>query len=130
MIKVDLQKVLNDGDRRNFYRVVPAADKPVRIRSEAGSFAVLEISGGGCSLPLAARPAISGPVILELPGPDGRKIKISLKLRLVNEKGEVLGVEFINLDPDLQETICTYVLRRDIELARQRRARALNSFVD
>ncbi len=130
MIKVDLQKFLNDGDRRNFYRVVPAAEEPVRIRSEAGSFAVLEISGGGCSLPLAAQAAISGPVILELPGPDDRKIKISLKLRLVNENGGELGVEFVNLDPDLQETICSYVLRRDIELARQRRARALNSFVD
>jgi c-di-GMP-binding flagellar brake protein YcgR len=127
MIRVDLGKLVKDGDRRNYFRVCPAAAEPVVIKTSIGEFKIIEISGGGCRLPAAAAPGLKGSVVLELPA--GKKSakgsRIPLQVRVANHSVESVGVEFIELAESHRELICDYVLRREIELARQKRAQKL-----
>ncbi len=129
MIRIELDSLIDGGERRNFYRVEPSPEAPVIVETSAGCFKVLEISGGGCRLPVSFssvfREQSAIPVILELPAGagDGTRSRIPLKVRGVNCGRESVGVKFVELDSQLRELICDYVLRREIELARQRRAR-------
>ncbi|MBN2808954.1 MAG: PilZ domain-containing protein [Deltaproteobacteria bacterium] len=114
---------LNDGDlsggeRRRFFRVAPAVEEPIILRTAVGSFPLIEISGGGCRLPIAAHLGISEVDELDLCLP-GRSCKISVRLRPVVVGEKVFGAEFIDLEPESREVICAYVRSREIELARR-----------
>ncbi len=125
MIKVDINDLLG-SDRRHFYRVAPSVEEPIILKTAGGSFPLIEISGGGCRLPVAAHSQFSESDLLELHLP-GQSAAIRVKLRPVIMGEKAFGAEFVNLDKELREVICTYVRAREIELARRFRAQAGNS---
>ena len=120
MIKVDLNNLMG-GDRRQFHRVLPSVEEPIIIRIAGGSFPLIEVSGGGCRLPIAAHPLISEADSLELCLP-GRSSAIMVRLRSVTVDEKAFGAEFIDLNEAMREVICTYVRAREIELVRRFRA--------
>lgn len=109
---------LAGGERRRFFRVAPAVEEPIVLKSTVGNFPLLEISGGGCRLPIAARAQLSESESLELCLP-GCINNIRVRLRPVNIDEKAFGAEFVGLEPDLREVICDYVRGREIELARR-----------
>ncbi|MCD6293087.1 MAG: PilZ domain-containing protein [Deltaproteobacteria bacterium] len=117
MIKVDLDDLVGD-DRRQFHRVVPSVEEPIILRVGGEAFPLLEVSGGGCRLPIAARSYFSETDFLELCLP-GRSSSIPVRLRTVSVEDEAFGAAFIDLDVDKREVICTYVRMREIELVRR-----------
>ncbi|MEA3348965.1 MAG: PilZ domain-containing protein [Pseudomonadota bacterium] len=125
MIKVDINDLIG-GDRRHFYRVAPSVEEPIILKTAGGSFPLVEISGGGCRLPIAAHSKFSESDLLELHLP-GQSTAIMVKLRLVIMGEKTFGAEFLELDKELREVICTYVRTREIELVRRFRAQAGNS---
>ena len=122
MIKVDLDNLMG-GDRRQFHRVAPSVEEPIVLKVAGGSFPLIEISGGGCRLPIAAHPLLSESDFLELCLP-GRSAAIMVQLRSVAMDEKAFGVEFVGLEEALREEICTYVRAREIELVRRFRAQA------
>lgn len=120
MIKVDFNHLM-EGDRRRFHRVAPSVEEPIILKTAAGAFPLIEISGGGCRLPIGARSMLPESGLLELCLP-GRSAPIMVRLRLVGVGKKAFGVEFIDLDPDLREVICAYVRTREIEMVRRFRA--------
>ncbi len=125
MIKVDISDLLG-RDRRHFYRVAPSVEEPIILKTAGGSFPLVEISGGGCRLPVAAHSQFSESDLLELHLP-GQSTAIRVKLRPVIMGEKAFGAEFVELDKEFCEVICTYVRAREIELARRFRAQAGNS---
>ncbi len=122
MIKIDF-KELEGNDRRRFFRVAPSVEEPVLLKTPAGIFPLIEISGGGCRLPIAAQSVIQESAGLQLAFP-GRSKPIKIKLRPVMADEKSIGVEFVGLDEEIREIICTYVRGRELELARRFRAQA------
>ncbi len=120
MIKVDLDNLMG-GDRRQFHRVAPSVEEPIVLKVAGGSFPLIEISGGGCRLPIAAHPRFSETDFMELCLP-GRSAAIMVRLRPVAMDEKAFGVEFVGLEETLREEICTYVRAREIELVRRFRA--------
>ncbi len=110
-------------DRRQFYRVAPSVEEPIIIKIAGGVFPLIEISGGGCSLPIAAHSGLSDAASQELCLP-GRSSAIKVQLRVVNLGEKTFGAEFVGLDEELREVICTYVRSREIELVRRFRGQA------
>ena len=123
MIKIDINDLMG-GDRRRFHRVAPAVEEPIVLKTTGGTFPLIEISGGGCRLPIAARSQFSELDLLELHLP-GRSAAIRVQLRPVLIGEKAFGAEFIELDQAMREVICTYVRTREIELARRFRAQAV-----
>lgn len=118
--KVDLDGLIG-SDRRQFFRVAPSVEEPIILKVAGVSFPLIEVSGGGGRLPIAAHQQISESDFLELCLP-GRSTAINVRLRSVTMDEKVLSVEFIDLDPAMREVICTYVRTREIELVRRFRA--------
>lgn len=125
MIKVEL-KELTGNDRRQFFRVAPSVEEPILLKTQVGMFPLIEISGGGCRLPIAARETILKSVEQQLSFP-GRSKSIAVNLRSVVEDEKSIGVEFVGLDEDVREIICGYVRTRELELVRRFRARAVTA---
>ncbi len=123
MIKIDINDLM-DTDRRQFHRVAPAVEEPIVLKIAGGAFPIIEISGGGCRLPIAARSRFSESDLLELCLP-GRSAAIRVQLRPVNIGDKAFGAEFIELDQAMREVICAYVRTREIELVRRFRAQAV-----
>jgi hypothetical protein len=106
------------NDRRMFSRIVPSVEEPILLRTKAGLFPLIEISGGGCRLPVAAHTVIleSAEQQLSLPG---RSCSIPVNLRPVAVHQKSIGVEFVGLAGELREQICDYVRTRELELVRR-----------
>jgi len=122
MIKVEFEELVGN-DRRQFFRVAPSVEEPILLKTQTGMFPLIEISGGGCRLPIAARAPIQEPVEQQLVFPGRRKpITVNLRTVIVDEKS--IGVEFVGLNEDVREIICGYVRTRELELVRRFRARA------
>ncbi len=115
---------LMGGDRRQFYRVAPSVEEPIVIKIAAGAFPLIEISGGGCRLPIAVHSKLSDYDILDLCLP-GKSAPIKVKIRFVNKGEKTFSVEFVDLDTAMREEICSYVRAREIELVRRFRAPAV-----
>ena len=115
-----------DRDRRQFYRVVPSVEEPIILKVEGGAFPLIEISGGGCRLPIAARSRISDSDLLEIHLP-GRSASIRVQLRPVAIGEKVFGAKFVGLDTAMREVICAYVRTRELELIRRFRAPAVRA---
>ena len=125
MIKVDTNDLMG-SDRRQFYRVAPSVEEPIILKTAGGAFPLIEISGGGCRLPIAARSRFSESDLLELCLP-GRSTAIMVRLRPVTMEEKAFGAEFVELDKAMREVICAYVRTREIELVRRFRAQAGSS---
>ena len=122
MIKVDL-KELEGNDRRQFFRVAPSVEEPILLKTAAGMFPLIEISGGGCRLPIAAQGVIQESAGQQLAFPGRSKpIMVNLRPVIVDEKS--IGVEFVGLDEDVREIICGYVRTRELEMVRRFRTLA------
>ncbi len=117
---------LMGGDRRQFYRVVPSVEEPIVLKIGDGSFPLVEISGGGCSLPIAAHSKLADAGSLDLCLP-GRSSTISVRLQVVNIGAKAFGAMFVGLDKEVREVICDYVRSREIELARRFRAQTYSA---
>ncbi|MEA3334119.1 MAG: PilZ domain-containing protein [Pseudomonadota bacterium] len=120
MIKVDLDSLMG-GDRRQFHRIAPSVEEPIILKVAGTVFPLIEVSGGGCRLPIAAHLQFSESDFLELCLP-GRSAAIMVQLRPVAIDEKAFGAEFVGLDADMREVICTYVRAREIELVRRFRA--------
>ena len=123
MIKLDLKELVGN-DRRQFFRVAPSVEEPILLKTKAGFFPLIEISGGGCRLPIAAHPVIlkTSEQLLSLPG---RSKDIGVCLRPVVLEEKSFGVEFVDLDDEMRDMIFGYVRTRELELVRRFRARAV-----
>ena len=123
MIKLDLKELVGN-DRRQFFRIAPSVEEPILLKTQAGFFPLIEISGGGCRLPIAAHPVIlkSSEQMLSLPG-RSKDIGVNLRPVVVDEKS--FGVEFVELDGEMREMIFSYVRSRELELVRRFRAQAV-----
>ncbi len=113
-------------ERRQFYRVGPSVEEPIVLKTGDGNFPLIEISGGGCRLPIAAQLSILETDLLDLCLP-GISNAIKVRLRTMNADEKSFGVEFVELDPQLREVICNYVRSREIELVRRFRDQASSS---
>jgi c-di-GMP-binding flagellar brake protein YcgR len=125
MIKVELKELVGN-DRRQFFRVAPSVEEPILLKTQAGMFPLIEISGGGCRLPIAAQAQIQKSVEQHLVFP-GRNKPIVVKLSTVVVDEKSIGVEFEGLDDGVREIICGYVRTRELELVRRFRARAVTA---
>jgi len=125
MIKVELKELVGN-DRRQFFRVSPSVEEPILLKTKIGMFPLIEISGGGCRLPIAAQAPIQESAEQQLAFPGRSKpIKVNLRSVIVDEKS--IGVEFVGLAEDVREIICGYVRTRELELVRRFRARAMTA---
>ena len=122
MIKVDL-KELEGNNRRRFFRVAPSVEEPILLKTAAGMFPLIEISGGGCRLPIAAQSAMRESAAQQLVFP-GRSKPIVVNLRPVAVDEKSIGVEFVGLEEEVREIICGYVRARELEMVRRFRAQA------
>ncbi len=106
------------NDRRQFPRIVPSVEEPILLKTQAGLFPLIEISGGGCRLPVAAHTVIleSANQQLSLPG-RSKNIIVNLRPVVVHEKS--IGVEFVNLTDEIRDEICNYVQIREMEMVRR-----------
>jgi len=106
------------NDRRRFPRIVPSVEEPILLKTKAGLFPLIEISGGGCRLPVAAHTVIleSAEQQLSLPG-CSRNIPVNLRPVAVYQKS--IGVEFVGLAGEIRKQICDYVRTREFELVRR-----------
>lgn len=121
MIKVELNELVGN-DRRQFFRVAPSVEEPILLKTQTGMFPLIEISGGGCRLPIAAQAQIQASAEQQLAFP-GRSKSITVNLRTVIVDEKSIGVEFVSLDEEMREIICGYVRTRELELVRRFRAR-------
>lgn len=117
---INLQHIL-DRDRRNCFRVAPDPEHPVRFEpAGAEPVPVIDISAGGLCLDVAAlfldgKPAAAGR--LHLPGLPPMEVVV----QLVSRTAERQHLMFSGLNDAAREDIYRYVLRREIELVRNRR---------
>ena len=108
-----------DLDRRFFYRVTPAPEKPIYFKLGASRFRVMDISAGGISflaLGIAVNQRLSGVVYL----PEGAQpIPLILTVRkVVREK--LVAAEIEKISETDRERIHQYVLtRQKQEMERQ-----------
>ncbi len=109
---------LAGNERRKFPRIIPSIEEPILLKTQAGQFPLIEISGGGCRLPVAAHEVIlkSAEQQLSLPG---LSHPITVKLRPVVVHSKSFGVEFVGLNSELREHICSYVRSRELEMVRR-----------
>ncbi len=109
---------LAGNERRKFPRIIPSVEEPILLKTQAGMFPLIEISGGGCRLPVAAHEAIleSAEQQLSLPGLS-RTIPVNLRPVAVHSKS--IGVEFVGMAGELREHICNYVQSRELEMVRR-----------
>ena len=109
---------LAGNDRRMFSRIVPSVEEPILLKTKAGLFPLIEISGGGCRLPVAAYTVIleSAEQQLSLPG-CSHNIPVNLRPVAVHQKS--IGVEFVGLAGELRKQICDYVQIRELEMVRR-----------
>jgi len=117
MIKVDLDDLFG-GERRQYYRIAPSVEEPIVLKIAGQAFPLLEVSGGGCRLPISAHSRFSDADVLELSLP-GRSAAIMVRLRSMSLGEKAFGAEFIDLEDTLREEICSYVRAREIEIARR-----------
>ena len=117
MIKIDLNDLLA-GDRRQYYRIAPSVEEPIVLKIAGQVFPLLEVSGGGCRLPISALNQFSDADVLELSLP-GRSASIMVRMRTMSLGEKTFGAEFIDLEDTLREEICSYVRAREIEIARR-----------
>ena len=114
---------LMGGERRRFFRVTPSVEEPILLKTAGGNFPLIEISGGGCRLPVAARSWFSESELVDLYLP-GRSSNVRVRLRPKSGDEKAFGAEFVGLDKTLREVICAYVRSREIELVRRFRDQA------
>ena len=124
-MKIDINDLMG-GDRRQYYRVSPSVEEPIILKTAGGSFPLIEISGGGGRLPIAAHPWVSKSDFMELYLP-GQSTAIMVQLSPSSKDEKTFGVAFVELDQALREVICSYIRDREIELARRFRAQAGSS---
>ena len=124
-MKIDVND-LTGGDRRQYYRVAPSVEEPIILKTAGGAFPLIEISGGGCRLPIAAHPWVSKSDFMELYLP-GRSTSIMVQMCPLSKDEKTFGVKFVELDQAMREEICTYIRAREIELVRRFRAQAGSS---
>ncbi|MBN2706638.1 MAG: PilZ domain-containing protein [Deltaproteobacteria bacterium] len=116
MIRIDFADLLRN-ERRRFFRVRPASEKPVLLKTGEAVFALLDISGCGCQLPIEARDHLEKTQVHELFLP-GRVFPLKVRLRPVTGDEKTFGVEFVELKPEFQEIILDYIRARELELVR------------
>ncbi len=112
------------GDRRQYYRVAPSVEEPIILKTASGAFPLVEISCGGCRLPIAVYSKLSDHDFMELCLP-GKSASFRVKVRFVSRGEKAFSVEFVGLDTAMRDEICSYVKAREIELVRRFRAPAV-----
>lgn len=102
-------------ERRKTYRVRPAADAPVVVEIAGWVLHAQNISVGGLALQLPES-AEFDEVVATVTLPDGPPPFQVVLRGLVKERSGLQHCAFVHLDPELEEKLFEYVLRRDQEL--------------
>lgn len=115
----DMEKEKNITNRREFVRVKPSEEQPVVVQISEKLIRVRDISAGGIAFDNDGfMESNLYPTKLKLP--DQITMESTIIIISIDEQ-QVCHAKFVKIDPSQSETIHKYVLKRQIEIAREKK---------
>ena len=113
---------LSSSERRDAFRVRPAADAPIELRMAGQQVTVNDISAGGLSVTAPGLAAGDRErTAFRLPGLD---VEVPVGLEVVSvDPGDIVHCRFFDLEKAFEDAIHLYVLQRQKDQIRKEEAR-------